>query len=47
MNKLTEEQIDELIYILDDMSILSSIKLYNIGQEDKYKIYKYNNNNII
>ena len=47
MSELTEEQIDELIYILDNMTILSSINLYNIGQEDKYKIYKYNNNNII
>ena len=44
---MTEEQEDELSDILDNMTVLSSMKIYNFRDDTKYTIYEYNNDNVM
>ena len=47
MNSLTDKQEDELTAILDNMTVLSSMKLYNFRDDTKYTIYEFNHNNVM
>ena len=47
MNSLTDKQEDELTAILDNISVLSSMKIYNFRDDTKYSIYELNHNNVM
>ena len=44
---MTEEQEDKLTAILDNISVLSSMKIYNFRDDTKYSIYELNHNNVM
>ena len=47
MNSLTDKQEDELTAILDNMTVLSTMRIYNFRDDTKYTIYEYNNDNVM
>ena len=47
MNSLTDKQEDELSDVLDNMTVQSSLQIYNFREDTKYAIYEYNHDNVM